>query len=103
MDETIEESPFLVIGKYDRPKTGPVDIPVLAQDWGKVHEGSRASSIGPEDDRRIIDLVAPVGRGQRGLIVSPPKAGKTKPQSALETSKEALRKRSRAAFFQNAF
>jgi transcription termination factor Rho len=26
---------------------------------------------------RIIDMVAPIGRGQRGLIVSPPKAGKT--------------------------
>jgi len=26
---------------------------------------------------RIINLVAPIGRGQRGLIVSPPKAGKT--------------------------
>ena len=26
---------------------------------------------------RIIDLIAPVGKGQRGLIVSPPKAGKT--------------------------
>ncbi|MAV83469.1 MAG: transcription termination factor Rho [Gammaproteobacteria bacterium] len=26
---------------------------------------------------RIIDLVAPIGRGQRGLVVSPPKAGKT--------------------------
>jgi transcription termination factor Rho len=26
---------------------------------------------------RIIDLVAPLGKGQRGLIVSPPKAGKT--------------------------
>jgi len=26
---------------------------------------------------RIIDLLAPVGKGQRGLIVSPPKAGKT--------------------------
>lgn len=26
---------------------------------------------------RIIDLIAPIGRGQRGLIVSPPKAGKT--------------------------
>jgi len=26
---------------------------------------------------RVIDLIAPVGRGQRGLIVSPPKAGKT--------------------------
>ncbi len=27
--------------------------------------------------RRLINLVAPVGRGQRGLIVAPPKAGKT--------------------------
>ncbi|MDQ2972715.1 MAG: transcription termination factor Rho, partial [Pseudomonadota bacterium] len=26
---------------------------------------------------RIMDLIAPVGKGQRGLIVSPPKAGKT--------------------------
>ncbi|HPO74457.1 MAG TPA: transcription termination factor Rho, partial [Armatimonadota bacterium] len=26
---------------------------------------------------RLIDLVAPIGKGQRGLIVSPPKAGKT--------------------------
>jgi len=27
--------------------------------------------------QRMIDLVSPIGRGQRGLIVSPPKAGKT--------------------------
>jgi transcription termination factor Rho len=26
---------------------------------------------------RVIDLIAPIGRGQRGMIVSPPKAGKT--------------------------
>ena len=26
---------------------------------------------------RLMDLIAPIGRGQRGLIVSPPKAGKT--------------------------
>jgi len=26
---------------------------------------------------RLIDLLAPIGRGQRGLVVSPPKAGKT--------------------------
>ncbi|GAP62258.1 transcription termination factor Rho [Ardenticatena maritima] len=26
---------------------------------------------------RVLDLIAPIGRGQRGLIVSPPKAGKT--------------------------
>jgi len=32
----------------------------------------------PEDmTARIIDLIAPIGKGQRGLIVSPPKAGKT--------------------------
>ena len=26
---------------------------------------------------RLIDLIAPIGKGQRGLIVAPPKAGKT--------------------------
>ncbi len=26
---------------------------------------------------RIMDLVSPIGKGQRGMIVSPPKAGKT--------------------------
>ena len=30
-----------------------------------------------EQATRIIDLLAPIGKGQRGLIVSPPKAGKT--------------------------
>ncbi|MPZ98273.1 MAG: transcription termination factor Rho [Dehalococcoidia bacterium] len=30
-----------------------------------------------EISQRMVDLFAPVGRGQRGLIVSPPKAGKT--------------------------
>ncbi|SDT50148.1 transcription termination factor Rho [Jiangella sp. DSM 45060] len=32
---------------------------------------------------RIIDLIAPIGKGQRGLIVSPPKAGKTLIMQAL--------------------
>ena len=40
----------------------------------KLETGSGSSEdLSP----RIIDLVAPIGRGQRGLIVSPPKAGKT--------------------------
>ena len=26
---------------------------------------------------RVVDLVTPIGKGQRGLIVSPPRAGKT--------------------------
>ncbi|WP_308104468.1 transcription termination factor Rho [Actinocorallia sp. API 0066] len=33
--------------------------------------------LGPSPAGRIIDLLAPVGKGQRGLIVAPPKAGKT--------------------------
>ncbi|MBF5080564.1 transcription termination factor Rho [Quadrisphaera sp. INWT6] len=32
---------------------------------------------------RIVDLVAPIGKGQRGLIVSPPKAGKTLMMQAI--------------------
>ncbi len=33
---------------------------------------------GPDDlSQRVLNLIAPIGRGQRGLIVSPPKAGKT--------------------------
>lgn len=33
---------------------------------------------GPRElSTRLIDLIAPIGRGQRGMIVSPPKAGKT--------------------------
>mgnify|MGYP002622282808 FL=1 len=35
-------------------------------------EGKRNNTL-----TRIVDLIAPIGKGQRGLIVSPPKAGKT--------------------------
>jgi transcription termination factor Rho len=37
---------------------------------------------------RIIDLIAPIGKGQRGLIVSPPKAGKTFIMKTVATSIE---------------
>jgi transcription termination factor Rho len=37
----------------------------------------RANGSTEDITARIIDLVAPLGKGQRGLIVSPPKAGKT--------------------------
>ncbi|MGL4307262.1 MAG: transcription termination factor Rho [Cetobacterium sp.] len=35
---------------------------------------------------RIIDLIAPIGKGQRGLIVAPPKAGKTMLISSIANS-----------------
>jgi transcription termination factor Rho len=37
---------------------------------------------------RIIDLVAPIGKGQRGIIVSPPKAGKTTVMKTIAKSIE---------------
>ena len=59
-----------------------------AEDAHKRIEFERLTPIFPdkrfdlETDRtilstRLINLIAPIGRGQRGLIVSPPKAGKT--------------------------
>ena len=38
---------------------------------------------------RIIDLISPVGKGQRGLIVSPPKAGKTTVMKQIAKSIES--------------
>jgi len=37
---------------------------------------------------RILDLISPIGKGQRGLIVSPPKAGKTTIMKTIVTSIE---------------
>jgi transcription termination factor Rho len=45
--------------------------PLYPQERLRLETG--ANGIAP----RIIDLVSPIGKGQRGLIVSPPKAGKT--------------------------
>ncbi len=41
---------------------------------------------------RIVDLMSPIGKGQRGLIVSPPKAGKTTVLKQIATSIEANNK-----------
>ncbi|MCH7952857.1 MAG: transcription termination factor Rho [Chloroflexi bacterium] len=45
--------------------------PIFPDEMIRLEEGISNLST------RVIDLIAPVGRGQRGLIVSPPKAGKT--------------------------
>lgn len=37
----------------------------------------KLETVKDELSTRIIDLIAPIGKGQRGMIVSPPKAGKT--------------------------
>ena len=45
--------------------------PIFPQQQIKLETAKETTSA------RMIDLLAPIGRGQRGLIVSPPKAGKT--------------------------
>jgi transcription termination factor Rho len=45
--------------------------PLYPQQRLRLEDGDTSATA------RIIDLVAPIGKGQRGLIVSPPKAGKT--------------------------
>ncbi len=42
-----------------------------------VLETGQSAKVGPELTRRAIDLIAPIGYGQRALIVAPARAGKT--------------------------
>ncbi len=84
---------------------GPIRLPVEGQDNFALMQVDLVNGIGPEDrvspttfedltplhpnrrlvletsgeeiSMRVVDLVTPIGKGQRGLIVSPPRAGKT--------------------------
>jgi len=65
---------------FDRPEAAKNKIlfenftPLFANKRLKLEIGNGSTE---DITARTIDLVAPIGRGQRGLIVSPPKAGKT--------------------------
>jgi transcription termination factor Rho len=41
------------------------------------HERLRLETTADELSMRAMDLITPIGRGQRGLIVAPPRTGKT--------------------------
>ena len=53
--------------------------PTVFEDLTPLHPNARLRLETSSDDlsMRVIDLVTPIGKGQRGLIVSPPRAGKT--------------------------
>src|SRR6185437_5633523 len=53
--------------------------PTVFEDLTPLHPNKRLvlETTGDEMPTRVIDLVTPIGMGQRGLIVSPPRAGKT--------------------------
>ncbi len=65
---------------YDKPENAKNKIlfenftPLFAQERLKLEIGNGSTE---DITARTIDLIAPIGKGQRGLIVSPPKAGKT--------------------------
>jgi transcription termination factor Rho len=52
---------------------------VVFEDLTPLHPDRRLvlETEGEELPARVVDLVTPIGKGQRGLIVSPPRAGKT--------------------------
>ena len=65
---------------YDKPENAKRKI--LFENLTPLHPDERLKlerGNGSTEDitARIIDICAPIGKGQRGLIVSPPKAGKT--------------------------
>jgi len=65
---------------YERPENAKHKV--LFENLTPLHPSERLTleqGNGSTEDitARVIDLVAPIGKGQRGLIVSPPKAGKT--------------------------
>ncbi|MBG6054568.1 transcription termination factor Rho [Salinibacterium sp. CAN_S4] len=69
----------------------PVDEAADRVEFGKLtplypQERLRLETEPGKLSTRIIDLVSPIGKGQRGLIVSPPKAGKTLVLQAIANS-----------------
>lgn len=74
---------------FDKPEQAKHKIlfenltPLFPNERLKMERGNGSSE---DITARIIDLVAPIGKGQRGLIVSPPKAGKTMMLQNIATS-----------------
>jgi transcription termination factor Rho len=73
---------YNAIVKIDSINGLPVDQAADRVEFGKLtplypSERLRLETEPQKLTTRIIDLVSPIGKGQRGLIVSPPKAGKT--------------------------
>lgn len=69
----------------------PIDVAIHRKSFDDLtpiypRERLRLEVGGVDYAMRLIDLVAPVGKGQRGIIVAPPKAGKTTLLKSLANS-----------------
>jgi transcription termination factor Rho len=73
---------FNPLVRLDTVNGGPVEDVRKRPDFSKLtplypNQRLRLETTGDRLTTRIIDLIMPIGKGQRALIVSPPKAGKT--------------------------
>ena len=70
---------LIYIDKINYLDTDMIRSRVIFEDLTPVFpdERVRLERQGESLSMRVMDLIAPIGKGQRGLIVSPPKAGKT--------------------------
>ncbi len=73
---------FNPLVRLDSVNGGPVEDARKRPEFGKLtplypNERLRLETTTEQLTTRIIDLIMPIGKGQRALIVSPPKAGKT--------------------------
>lgn len=94
--KTLDLRPGLIIeGEYEEDKRGNKHVCSVdrinrkeKEAWTKSSRFERQTPIMPVDwiklgepsdniEMRVIDLVAPIGKGQRALIVAPPRTGKT--------------------------
>src|SRR5262245_4573528 len=74
---TLPQPNHVVLARETTSRRGTPRI--LFSDQTPVHPCKRlVLETGPDDiEMRVIDLVTPIGKGQRGLIVAPPRTGKT--------------------------
>ena len=73
---------FNPLVRLDSVNGGPVDAAKNRPEFGKLtplypNQRLRLETSPEKLTTRVIDLIMPIGKGQRALIVSPPKAGKT--------------------------
>jgi len=81
-DQQSGRQKYNAIVKIDSINGQSVDDAANRVEFGKLtpiypNERLRLETEPAKLSTRIIDLIAPIGKGQRGLIVAPPKAGKT--------------------------
>ncbi len=73
-------APLLFVKKINGD---PLEVALSRKSFDKltpIYPKERLTLENPDTDRltaRVIDIFAPIGKGQRGMIVAPPKAGKT--------------------------